>query len=198
MKKLLLLVSFFALYNCLSAQQTNNSAFETISVGLSFNKVLSISNTGSYWDEDNGVEADIFTPFYTGNIGVGLLFRRFKRIEHLGNTDFSSLYIYLAWKNTLISYKNFNLSVIARLGMERFTFDEDNNLISKGDPLQSEMEIRYGTGLEASFNITKSWGLSTTLIFDRTETYHAINTLMINAGVVYIFDSPAWFKGALL
>lgn len=169
-------------------------AFSTLSIGGGVVPGEWRNSLQPLWESGRGWEGFIRTPFYLGEIQLGL-----QRVPFRGQSDnlpdYRNWYYYLQWgagRQLLPGVRGF-AGVIVGNSLMRF----DAHPLYPGEESVSESELTAGIGARLSFHPGKNWALEIAAdyrtIFTRTRIRQGFVGMMIN----HTFQTPAWLRNML-
>ncbi len=184
----LILLLFFT--SILKAQN-NTSAFETFTLGINYQSNINRNDFHNYWLSDGGIEGYFLTPFYFGEVQLGISYMPFSA-KSVEQPDFTSLLLYLQWGYEFNLPVNFAISFNSSVGLFQMNFDDFENELSPG--LLSERELATGLNTTLSYSFYNEWNLSFQLNYLRVFTHKKINLINLGFGLTKKFSSPQWLK----
>ena len=187
----ILILVFFP--NYISAQNKSKS-FESFSIGINILSNVNSTQFHEYWDPKYGAEGFINTPFYFGNIQLGVSYMPFKS-RSSNQPDFKSYLFYLQWGYTFNLISNFELSINGLIGIYQMNFDENSTAVASGQ--LTEREFSAGLSTSLSYTFFNSWRINLNANYIRIFTHTRINLIFIAAGITKSYSSPDWLKDFL-
>jgi hypothetical protein len=171
-----------------NAQTRSPAAFDTLEAGVHYAVNINENEYHDFWDQGQGAEAWALTPFYAGDLKVG--------VRYLLNTartettpDYHSTYIYLGWSYPFRVTRWITIHPGATLGGNVMNFDVGDNKFET--EASTELFARLGVRVYGRWNINVTGSWMTML------TYRRIEMAFVTIGVSGSFGMPGWLRGFL-
>jgi len=173
--------------------QVKEAPFSTIKAGINIGSGKNSAFIDDYWKISGFGEGFMEFPFYLGKIGAGIaLIRNNARTDD--KPDFSGMFIYIGWGYEFRLPLNTSFSLAYRMGNYSMTFNDD----TVNENLKTESEFAAGVQGCFSLNVYENIGLNLGGSYIKVFTKNKNNIFLVNAGVSYKFNSPAWLKEIFL
>ena len=170
---------------------TSRAAFDTLEAGLHYSAVVNETAYNDYWEQGEGLEAWVLTPFYSGDIKLGARYL-FNRGKDPTAPDYNSLYIYLGWSYPLAVSNRVTVHPGLALGSNIMSFDTE-----EGAGIQNETEAAAELFARLGIRTYGPWQINLTVGWQKMFTYHPIEQVFFTAGVSRYFGMPDWLRGFL-
>ena len=173
----------------ISTKTYSQKPFEKIGVNFSYNRNLSIDDLKEYWEIDYGGSINLDTPFYFGQVGLGIDYTKFSS-KNVVQPDFNSLFISMKFSKKLELFLETKLSAGIKFGTYLMLFDDNNAT----DFESTESELAIGAQVKYEIPITMSLSVFASTDFTTVFTNKRLKLWDASAGLLYEFDSPEWFR----
>lgn len=184
-------LAFIILLFCLQAAsaQDNEHPFSTVefSGGILINSNRNLLH--QYWEPGKGYFISAGTPFYFGDIEIGMLSIPYKKLSD-DVPDFRNYFFFMGLSRDISLPLNISITGGVRFGSNLFKFSDDS--LSEYDAIESEL----GFDLYTSGKIRVFEGLHIKMNADYLGilTKRPIRLFFLSAGVGYEFNTPVWLK----
>ncbi|NIM19316.1 MAG: hypothetical protein GTO51_02945 [Candidatus Latescibacteria bacterium] len=170
------------------AQAGDAKAFDSLEAGLGYVVNTNRNDFHARWKPQWGAEGFIQTPFYYGDVQVGIRVVSYsRRID--GVPDFHSLFVSVGWgKRWDLPY---NLE-----GFVGFSVGSDQMIFEEEDLSGSKLETESGTSFNArlSYPIYGKWAFNMSGNYTVILTQRRIKLAFLSAGISRSFSLPDWIK----
>jgi len=180
--------SSFPPHSKLYAENTDKT-FQSATFRINLVTNINRNTLHQYWNPLLGGEAEIETPFYAGEIRVGLHLYQFN-----GKTDDYPDYLvgffYIGWgvEIPLISQLGWFNGI--RLGSYQMGFDDTD--INPTQRVESELAVGIDTGL--NLKLSSRWQGHVGIGYIAVFTQKKIELLNLSVGISYTINSPDWLR----
>jgi len=169
--------------------QSMNNTFDKSTFALSYIKTTEYNGLDTYWNIENGFGGYFQTPFYIGDVSVGISHTSFKGLKSK-YPDFSSNYIYLSWIGVVDLPLNSSLGAGIKIGSYLMTFESD----TLNSFQENESELAIGPYAIFTMPLFSQFSLNLSGEFITVFTNRSMKFINLSAGISYSFATPNWLR----
>ena len=173
-------------------QSAGINTFNSISIRINAVSNRSTDDLNRYWTGDKGFEGAVQTPFYFGDIQVGIRYIPYKEKEPYYH-DFSTFFYFLGWGEELKLPLNCSFYTGIKFGGFGMAFHDDSLTIYQKD----ETEFAAGINSYFAFMVFKNFQLVFGADYTKVYTHKKIELFLLSGGLSYAFQTPRWLKDIL-
>ena len=167
----------------------NEDPYSNSKIGVNYINTSEEGGLENFWDAQNGFGVFFQTPFYAGDILLGLNHIPCEGMKEK-YPNFKSNYIYLGWIGKVKLPLNSALGAGLKFGTFMMSFESDTlSSFSK-----TESEFAVGPFAQFSINIFKWLMLDLSGEYTVVLTNREMKLVNFSAGLSYSFSTPAWLR----
>ncbi len=185
--KILLIMLFAATLQNNAQSNSHNAAFTKTQVRVNYLNNYDRESLNDFWSAKHGAGVIYSTPFYAGNISLGVEYLPFSgRIDKY--PDFQSLFISLTWYEKILLPLNSSLGIGVKGGSFMMIFDDETLTEFEG----TESEIALSPLVNFELGISQYFSLYAEANFISVLTAKRIKLFNLSGGISYNCNTPAW------
>lgn len=185
--KLTVFLSFLLACSGSTYALDKTKAFQTLKIGFKVDKNINRNTFHDFWKPGCGIEGIIQTPFYYGDVQIGIQF-----IPYTSKTNqipnYQSVYIYLGYGKEWVLPFRFYWFNGFKFGNYFMIFEETK----LGNPAKTESEFCADLMFCISYPIRKKLRISASSSYMVIYTHKRIELTFISFGTSYIIKTPKW------
>ena len=170
------------------AGTSEKPAFETADIGV---QIITNTNQGDfhrYWSTGPGLEAYCLSPFYLGDIQLGVRAISFES-RPAGLTDYLSFFVYAGWGKSWALPHNMKGFTGFSIGSDQMYFEVEDRPGSK-----HESEIGMALCARLSAPLPGRWSITAGGSYTEIFTHKRIRLVFVSVGISRSFDVPGWLR----
>lgn len=144
----------------------------------------------NYWEPGKSYNLKIMSPFYYGEIGLGIEYQKFESIK-LPAGDFDGYYASLHWEYPFELLKGVIVIAGFHTGINVFAYDDEEDIGEAGS-IESETAAGFFGGVRINFG--SQWFVAGGIDYRQIFTHNPIELSFFYAGVGKTFETPGWLR----
>jgi len=165
----------------------NKNPFDSLDIGFQYVLNTNRNTFHEFWNPGKGYEGCLSTPFYFGDVHVGIqLFSYSSRTRAL--PGFESIFIYSGWGKSWMLPSRLTWFNGISVGSNIFIFE---NIEGYG---KHESELSTGIVSRLHYPVSNRCNLTLAASYRTIFTYKPINLAFLSLGTTYSITTPKWLK----
>lgn len=166
--------------------------FDRLVVGARATGALDRGDFHESWEPGFGVELDVATPFYAGDLFLLTRVSGNGARDGVDVPDLTTIAIVAGWSASRRIAGPVHVGVNAGLGITEWLFDVDER-----ESVRLEMELCTELGARVSLPVADAWDIVAAATWQATSTYHRIDITYLSLGLARTFGAPDWIGSVL-
>lgn len=172
-----------------AAQPDSSRAFQSVTIGLRGVTNANRNSFHRFWNPEPGLELGAESPFYAGEIELGIQIMPFAAREPANQPDYLSWFLYAGWgvEARVLGHGWYNGFRLGSYGMH---FDTDDVIPSQ----RAEQELAAGLISRWRVPIGAGWSFDASARYRLVFTRRRIEHLFVAVGLGKRWAMPGWLR----